>query len=148
MHSYTVTQDAINKAKVGDAVCIISGREYQYVNLHTITKITPTGQIKVATHGEAVLTFKVATYCGALQLRAASAHSYMCDAYLVLDLERVAAEKAAKVVRQNAAAALSALSEPFSGSRPRSTWSKEVMLEAVVRLEALVAAARSAVEAL
>lgn len=144
MHAITVTPEQIKAAKVGDAVYIISGRDYQYVNKHTITKITPTGQIKVATYGDTVLTFKVATYCGALQL---SASGYITEQYLVLDLERVDAEKAAKVVRQNAAAALSALSEPFSNDRPRATWSKESMLAAVTRLEALVAAARTAVEA-
>lgn len=144
MYTVNVTHDQIKAAKVGDAVYIISGRDYQYVNKHTITKITPTGHIKVATYGDTVLTFKVATYCGALQL---SASGYITEQYLVLDLERVDAERAAAAARQNAAAALSALVDPFGGRSPRNTWGKEAMLEAVVRLEALVAAARTAVEA-
>ena len=134
------TPEEVRAAKVGDT-CYVKTSFSRH--LATIVSISPTQRFTVKVNAETTRVFKIAQYCGRVTLVCKSEFR-SSDDHLELDMAKVAAEVDDDKRRRAAAAAMDAVACP---SGVRHTWSKESMQEHVAHLEALVAAARVAVEA-
>lgn len=128
--------------------CYVLSTRRSYIHLKTkVVKVTPSGRIVVAMGGgEATATFKAESFLGKHD-EYAPAGIYKNDGrYLTFNVAAVEARAAADKLARAAANAICAIHDQTTNSA-NPLWSKETMLDELTRIEALVAAARTAVEA-